>query len=931
MVSSRFRVVSVFVTKFLILLIFFGILTTSASHRAGAQVEAALVGNIPPAAQADPLFNMGYLVATYYSGVKKDGTGDSTLGLQDAIDDAYNNKLTLYIPTGTYIISDTLRAYEWVNWNASKGTAGGPNPRNHVIRGQSGASRPVIKLKSGALSKFDNPSSPRPMIAYRLFTADNENAIANAMPAHPLTNPPNFWNGDAMYFDEMLQGVNFDTSDHVGAIGVTFDTAQGCSLLDVKVDATNSYAGFYQLPGRNSITANIEVTGGKYGVIIAKGTGLQLDSVAGAQLTGVTLIGQTVAALNIADSTPSVVVGFKIVKTGPGPAVEAMLPISLIDGTIEMQSSAIGAVAVDNSQYKKNLYLRNVYVKGTTQLVRSASTSTGSGTWIRIKEYVYNDQFNKDGNNNVNVYPSYGADEFRFESRSYINGTLGASAIPVFSTASETPPATLLSRHIWTRLPSFEDGPYVDIRNHGAVAYYSDPGHSDFAGGNKGADSTAEIQAAINAASNNGSGHGRVFIPRGVFYIGSTLTLHANTVLMGAGPHVSAIAFHDSWKPTSEVSLIRTADSKTARTYMGFITLFTRTTPDANDYFGFLHWRAGRNSMTVGLNPHAQWKNPNLPSQAKKALYFSNGGGGRHYASAPLDDWNSANRDFRLLYINGTTEPLAFYGQNSEITKMGTNPVEAWFAATNIEIVDAKDVRIYGVKREGGSPTLIVRNSNNIALYSSGAMSGAGISSLGGFIQIYGNSNNILATNVNPRDVGGLPNGNVILREALAGQPVKAIIPWPNQLSIYKRGEIDDSMFGGGGSPTPPPPPTELTLQAEDMPIKSGGGAADSGEAWNLWSTGNSIAQDIVFPASGTYTLTLRARGTSAAGVWPNAEIRIDGAFWKSVSVNSASYASYPLTGTVSAGTRRVSVVFTNDYYAAPEDRNLVVDWLKIQ
>ena len=45
---------------------------------------------IPAAALADRRFGLGYLVVTNYPGVKNDGSIDCTVGLQNAINDAYS-------------------------------------------------------------------------------------------------------------------------------------------------------------------------------------------------------------------------------------------------------------------------------------------------------------------------------------------------------------------------------------------------------------------------------------------------------------------------------------------------------------------------------------------------------------------------------------------------------------------------------------------------------------------------------------------------------------------------------------------------------------------------------------------------------------------------------------------------------------------------
>src|ERR1700742_2767012 len=97
--------------------------------RSLAQSLALLVGSIllcmtplrsqatiPAGAFADPRYSIGYLVVTNYPGVDSTGATDSTIGLQNAINDAYSNNinfektgtnrgLAVFFTPGTYVIS----------------------------------------------------------------------------------------------------------------------------------------------------------------------------------------------------------------------------------------------------------------------------------------------------------------------------------------------------------------------------------------------------------------------------------------------------------------------------------------------------------------------------------------------------------------------------------------------------------------------------------------------------------------------------------------------------------------------------------------------------------------------------------------------------------------------------------------------------------
>jgi hypothetical protein len=126
----------------------------------------------------------------------------------------------------------------------------------------------------------------------------------------------------------------------------------------------------------------------------------------------------------------------------------------------------------------------------------------------------------------------------------------------------------------------------------------------------------------------------------------------------------------------------------------------------------------------------------------------------------------------------------------------------------------------------------------------------------------------------------------------------------------------------------PPAPAFEVTLEAENMPVKTGGGGRSPG--WALWSNGH-LAQTVTFPRNDSYRFILRANGSIAAGEWTKAEMRIDQAARATISVNASTYAEFTATFSVNAGSHEVAIAFINDLHSPPEDRNLYVDWLKIQ
>ncbi len=129
--------------------------------------------------------------------------------------------------------------------------------------------------------------------------------------------------------------------------------------------------------------------------------------------------------------------------------------------------------------------------------------------------------------------------------------------------------------------------------------------------------------------------------------------------------------------------------------------------------------------------------------------------------------------------------------------------------------------------------------------------------------------------------------------------------------------------------PPPPPPPSSGTIapnvvEAETAPIRTVGAA--TGDGWNLYSDGE-LGADLTFSRSGRVEIVVRAYGAPAVDIWPIMEVRIDGVVIGRGTVSTPSYQDYSFDADVTAGVRRVTVAFTNDYYDPPtQDRNLFVD-----
>ena len=381
-----------------------------------------------------------------------------------------------------------------------------------------------------------------------------------------------------------------------------------------------------------------------------------------------------------------------------------------------------------------------------------------------------------------------------FETRAYINGTVSENAFPVTPTpVAATPPTDLVTRHIWTSLPSFDDGlPYLSpVGRVSCTATVVTPGYGqDATNGNTGPDCKLGLQGAIDAAE--AAGHNHVHLPRGVIAVSGSVVMHKDTKLMGAGLGlINTIAFKNTWNPTVETPFVTTDSDATGTGYMGFFTMYVKTQPFANQFNTFWRWQLGKNSMTVNVGYDKQHQTPDVDTQALKMVRFSGGGGGRHYGIHNSFEQYDSNVGARMVYAQDTTEPLSLYGLNLETTKATASG--AWSDA-NMELVNVDNFRSYSTKREGNSPTAKVSDSDNVGLFGIGSQAPVPRAGKGGYLQ-FTNTTNWLVGNDTVRQMDGAASGEVMLKEVY-NSVTSNVAPWPNQLVLAKRGTINDTPFG---------------------------------------------------------------------------------------------------------------------------------------
>lgn len=116
-------------------------------------------------------------------------------------------------------------------------------------------------------------------------------------------------------------------------------------------------------------------------------------------------------------------------------------------------------------------------------------------------------------------------------------------------------------------------------------------------------------------------------------------------------------------------------------------------------------------------------------------------------------------------------------------------------------------------------------------------------------------------------------------------------------------------------------------LNATTMTASTG---SASGAAWNLFSNGT-LVSDVSVTTAGTYTVNVRAYQQAAGPDSALMNFLVDGvAQGAAASVSATTPTTYSRQVTLTVGTHSLGVAFTNDYYQAPDDRNLLVEFVEL-
>jgi hypothetical protein len=709
--------------------------------------------------QKDPYVIAGYLDVTHY-GAKGDGKTDDTAAFQSALNDASfdsakhpGTTMVVYVPSGTYLISNTLTGYQFFNDNnvniVNTKYGAGNGLLSPSLVGPGSGTRPTIVLKDGT---FTNAASPQPVIHFVNSPTDTVCGATN----------PTIGCFDIL-FNAVVRDINITTGNNPGAIGLQFYSAQMSYIQNVSIDATGGYAGIQGVPA-TEVATNVAVKGGQYGIIIT-GRAAGVESFAGLSLTN-----QSVAGLYMFTTGAVSLAGFNIQETNPGAtgilannSTNQGTAVTLLDGTISVSSTTQPAISNVGGD---TLYLNNTYLQapsGNNLIVNKSSPIAANGQLQLINEYTHTDQ-----STNSSATGGYALSAY-----AVINDVEQKTDYGPFY-GNGAPPANLLSRHVPADMPWAFDQNVAWVTDYGA-----DPTATN--------DSTAAIRNAINAAHSAGSDE--VFLPRGKYLLSGTVVLYPNTRFFGLPGNYSELHASPNWVTNLQIHpFIQVGDavnnpSGTAAgsAILSDVMFFLPTTgtasssPTDQTYLTAIDWQTGAGSVLNQISVEFQYNNITVSSPASRnVIQVDASGGGRWYGLQEGGDNGFNGPSGHMLYFNGSKAPLTLYGSNPEHTEGGV-----FYGFTN-----AANIRVLGMKTEShGNPLFDVESSNNIFI--------TGINGDGVAPSTISNSTNVTLScfaYYEPKASAGY-GGEPFISDDTASYP------FTNAYSLFKLGSFNNGAF----------------------------------------------------------------------------------------------------------------------------------------
>lgn len=684
-------------TKRLIVVLFLGISEIAAlsamSTFAGFGEEPSgggIASEVPGELGNRRLAEMGYVDVTAEPFLAdSSGRKDCTEALQRAVVYARDHQMVCFFPPGEYKVSDTLCCEQYRPMRQDGRRRGTRDYPCVLVGSRRGERRPKIVLAPHSPGYKDR-NQPKYVVHFWSPGMGTETPIDQPQPN--------------INMNQMFVGIDVLIGrGNPGAVGIRHRGAQGSGVEDCTIDATHGYCGLEGGCGSGGSHVNVTVIGGCIGADLR-------ETQPAPTITGFTLINQTETALICSSRQALCAVGLNIETETSGPAIVTQRQwgahhgqLCLVDGQIRFHKPGTNTAI----EAASSLYIDNVFIYGAETLVRQPDKlplQAEKPGWVHIRQYA-------GGVEESFRARSYGNRIFDYPAPIFVNGK--RLNVPVLADAASgrTPPADLQSRHVWSHeFPNWE--------SHGAVNVKDEPYR---AVGDGMADDAEAIQQAID---NNRI----VFLPKGYFAVGKIIRLRPDTKLIGLHRCYSWIVplnepggdFDD---PKNPRPVVRTADDAEAGTVVAFIGI--RTLEDSAAAY-CLHWQAGRHSIFRDTNTVFAYRAPAQgPARSMKPgeaaslynhpLVIIDGPGGGRWYNFHQESSRGHGPDYRHLLVEGATEPLHMYQCNPEHAR----------SDANMELRNARDVSVYGVKGEYNQPIMWMRDCDHIQVFGYGGNAAA--------------------------------------------------------------------------------------------------------------------------------------------------------------------------------------------------------------
>ncbi len=728
-------------------------------------------------------------------GADKTGATDSSDAIQAAVNAIYKKDAVIFFPPGTYKVSKTIRALH--------DRTGAIGSAFHIVGSTAGNTLPTIKLTAGSFN--DNNSGNNTTFAngakqavIHMWACDFDTKVDDGKtPCTPSYDEQyktgvNTTNGNtAMLLGNSIENLRIVIEENnPDAIGIRMTGNQRNVLSNVIVEAGDAFAGIYGSVGINSVSQDITVIGGKYGIYNGYG--------GWATYTNVTLKDQQTLAFTSPNVLPISLNGFEIIKDS-APAVGQVEGVNysqanglhpgaftLNDGSITIKTNSNEPVITTPSG--KQIAVNNVFVNKAEKLIQTEDKSIpGNATgWSKINTFA-------------NTMPTVGhklvegvstQTDFELANSVQIQGVTAPDAIKLKMNHG-LEKGRIPSPDVLLELSKQPNSGVVNVADRGIDPI---PFSIQFKTGTF-PDYSAKLNQLLSDSTIK-----YVFLPLGRYTINNTITLGKHTHLVGVAHQFSEIRTNNNWNPGRRIDMVNTVNDKDATTTIanvGIVSEASRT----NINFDTLHWRAGKNSVIYAAfaDLYGADGSPVCKNDASKRYgsertdyYFTDNAGGRVWGTATGGAGCSKyHAKYRGILISGTTQPLTIYGYNPED---GHGDVMDKREGYQGEIRNAKNVAIIGHKSEE-SYSLLVRNSDNILLINPSGSVGWALR----------DNTNILALNTVAKFEEF--NGSVknMIEEEINGTITKGYKT--NQaVSAIKRGTVDFSAWSLDYTPPTPHP-----------------------------------------------------------------------------------------------------------------------------